>query len=131
MKKINISLSVLFIAIMVFIMNVHLFSQENNVIASKLNAGLKDNPVEFKVYQNFPNPFYNSTTIKFDIASQSDAKLTIYDSNGNEVKCYLYNNIKPGTYQVNIDASYFNTGDYNYIFQSENYTQTYTMRVVK
>jgi hypothetical protein len=100
-------------------------------MASNISPFTWEVPAEFKVYQNFPNPCYKSTTIKFDIASQSDAKLTIYDFYDNEVKCFIYNNIKPGTYQIIIDASGFSNGEYRYVFTSGEYTQSYQMTVLK
>lgn len=131
MKKNNITFIIFLILIIALLMNVHLFAQNNTYVASYTGTTVKEVPAEFKVYQNFPNPCFNSTTIKFDIASQSDAKLVIYDANGNVVKSYLYNNIKPGSYQLEIDATYFNKGEYSYTFTTAEYTQSYTMTVLK
>jgi hypothetical protein len=44
------------------------------------------NPEEFKLYQNFPNPFNNQTTIKYDIPSlmvnMVDVEIHIYNTLG-------------------------------------------------
>ena len=48
------------------------------------------NPEEFKLYQNFPNPFNNQTTIKYDIPSlmvnMVDVEIHIYNTLGKLVK---------------------------------------------
>jgi len=40
----------------------------------------------FELYQNQPNPFYNKTTIGFNLPEASTAVLTIYDVNGSTVQ---------------------------------------------
>ena len=86
---------------------------------------------EIKVYQNYPNPFSSSTTIRFETAAQSDLKVVIYDQNGALVKAYLYNNIAPGMHEVKVDGSEFTAGEYTYRFVSGNYSQSYKMNLVK
>ena len=43
-------------------------------------------PSEYKVYQNFPNPFNPHTHIRFDTKKAGKATLKIYDIKGSEVK---------------------------------------------
>jgi hypothetical protein len=52
-----------------------------------LNAEQTGNsiPAEFKLYQNFPNPFNPATEIKFGLPKESSVKLIIYDLLGREV----------------------------------------------
>jgi len=48
----------------------------------------EDEPVqvdEFRLFQNFPNPFNPSTTIRFNLPKVSSLSLTIYDIGGREV----------------------------------------------
>lgn len=45
-----------------------------------------DPPVSFKLYQNVPNPFSNTTQIAFDLPIGSDVSLEIYDMQGRVVR---------------------------------------------
>jgi hypothetical protein len=74
-------------------------------------SGICDEPVNslpavandemFNLYQNFPNPFYSSTQIRYDLDVGSHITLKVYDSYGNLVKT-MENSFKPaGTYEIN------------------------------
>ena len=39
----------------------------------------QEQPAEFKLYANYPNPFNPVTNIRFNLPQTSHAKLTIYD----------------------------------------------------
>jgi hypothetical protein len=85
-------------------------------------------PSEYKLYQNFPNPFNPATKIKFDIPTPLNppfakrgtakpggfVKLAIYDILGREVEVLLNEGLQPGTYTVTWDASNFPSGVYFY-----------------
>ena len=43
-------------------------------------------PTVFSLAQNFPNPFNPATTISFDLASESEVSLVIYDGTGQVVR---------------------------------------------
>jgi serine protease AprX len=43
-------------------------------------------PEDFKLYQNYPNPFTSNTTIEYDIFIPGKASLTIYNIRGQKVK---------------------------------------------
>src|SRR5262245_30581238 len=51
--------------------------------------------IEFKLYQNTPNPFDQFTDIQFAIPKSGLVKLSIFDESGNEVKVLL-NEFKQG-----------------------------------
>jgi len=60
-----------------------LFDQENVVPTSV--ADQRDNitlPSTYLLFQNFPNPFNPSTTIRFALPKNSNVSLTIFDANG-------------------------------------------------
>ena len=65
-------------------------------------------PSQFSLSQNYPNPFNPSTKIKFQIpASGSVAQtfLSVYDVLGREVATLVNQQLQPGTYEVEWDAS--------------------------
>ena len=43
-------------------------------------------PTKFELAQNYPNPFSTSTAISYNLKTQSDAAITIYDILGREVR---------------------------------------------
>ncbi len=45
-------------------------------------------PGTFQLHQNYPNPFSSSTAISYELNKQSDAKVTIYDVLGREVRTF-------------------------------------------
>jgi len=85
----------------------------------------------YNLDQNYPNPFNPSTTINFQIPSQSFVSLKIYDVLGNEIKT-LVNKVKPaGLYDIEFDGSSLPSGIYLYKLQTPNFTQTKKMILLK
>ncbi len=61
---------------------------------------LVEMPSEYKLYNNYPNPFNPNTTIKFSIPKISNVKIIIYNILGQSIKT-LVNEVKaPGVYSV-------------------------------
>ena len=92
-------------------------------------------PKEFALYQNHPNPFNPTTTIRFNIpdvgSGLAQTVLKVFDILGNEVATLL-NDYKPvGTYEVNFDASHLSSGVYFYQLKAGNFTQTRKMILLK
>jgi photosystem II stability/assembly factor-like uncharacterized protein len=97
-------------------------------------------PSNFKLYQNFPNPFNPSTNIKFDISPLPGGvpegrgrfvRLTIHDLLGREVAILVYENLNPGNYEVEFDAKDLPSGIYFYKLQAGEFTETKKMSLLK
>ncbi len=59
----------------------------------------------FDLFQNYPNPLKNSTTISYSLKYSSYVTLRIYNVLGEVVKTFVSNNYNlPGTYMVNWDG---------------------------
>ncbi len=79
-------------------------------------------PEQFVLYQNYPNPFNPTTKIKFDIPLSRGVsegrgvftKLVIYDILGREITTIVNEQLQPGTYEVEWDASNYPSGVYFY-----------------
>jgi len=57
-------------------------------------------PKEFALYQNYPNPFSNSTTFKFSLNVPSHVKLSVYNIRGQQLATIVDENMKPGYYEI-------------------------------
>lgn len=88
-------------------------------------------PEDFKLSQNFPNPFNPTTIIRFDIPKESLVKLTVYDILGRLVKTLVNENKKPGIYEVQFDAKNLASGIYFYHINTGNYNLTRKMILLK
>lgn len=54
---------------------------------------------EYSLKQNYPNPFNPSTTIQFDIPTESKVTIKIYDILGSEIYTLVDEILKPGNYK--------------------------------
>jgi len=57
-------------------------------------------PVEFALYQNFPNPFNPSTTIRYGLPAASRVTLKIYNILGQQIAEIINQEQSEGTYEV-------------------------------
>ena len=57
-------------------------------------------PLDYKLYDNYPNPFNPVSTIKFDIPKSTDVKMVIYNTIGQEIFTLINSHFEPGTYSV-------------------------------
>ena len=82
-----------------------------------LNVGIKDkfseaNPSTYHLFQNFPNPFNPTTTIKYSISERSFVIVKVYDILGNEIATLVKEEQIAGNYQIKFDAANLTTGIY-------------------
>ena len=71
-------------------------------------------PGEFKLAQNFPNPFNPETTISFQLPVASTVKLVLYDVLGREVVRLVDESRAAGAYSVRFSAKDLASGSYYY-----------------
>lgn len=88
-------------------------------------------PEKFNLYNNYPNPFNPKTIIKFDIANSQNVKLKIYNMLGEEVTTLVDQNLTPGSYSIDFDASSLSSGMYFYRIETRDFSQTKRMVLVK
>jgi photosystem II stability/assembly factor-like uncharacterized protein len=93
-------------------------------------------PSQFKLYQNFPNPFNPSTRIRFDIpvtlgTMDENVRLAIFDALGREVDVLVYEPLKAGSYDVGWDASKYPSGVYFYKLTAREFIETKKMMLLK
>jgi hypothetical protein len=88
-------------------------------------------PDNYFLSQNFPNPFNPSTSIKFGITKSSFVKLSVYDLLGRELSVLVNEQKTPGNYIVDFNASELTSGIYYYRIETENFTATKKMVLLK
>lgn len=71
-------------------------------------------PSEYKLEQNFPNPFNPATTIAYSLNQFGTAKLVIYDFTGKEIETLFNKEHAVGDYQVEWSAEGLASGIYFY-----------------
>jgi len=65
--------------------------------------------------QNFPNPFSETTTIRFSLEEGRSVSLTVYDMTGRRVAVLLEDDsLEPGMHEVGFDAAHLPRGVYVY-----------------
>lgn len=75
-------------------------------------------PGQFTLFQNFPNPFNPSTSIKFSIPVDSNVKLKLFNMLGQEVAELLNSEISAGIHHIDFNASSLSSGTYFYVLEA-------------
>lgn len=89
----------------------------NSVPAS--NEDDPENPDEFKLHGNYPNPFNPGTQIRFDVPFATQYTISIYSVHGQLVS-ELVGNASAGRVQVPVNLSASPTGTYIYKVTAQN-----------
>ena len=71
-------------------------------------------PKEFSLSQNYPNPFNPTTKIKFQIPKSGFVNMIVYDILGREMAILVNEEMSPGIYEIDWDASNYPSGVYYY-----------------
>ena len=102
-------------------------------VASKvaIEEEIIQTPMEFKLYNNYPNPFNPTTQISFDVPVTSKVNLQIYDISGRLVQTVINDNLTEGKYLHTFDAGILPSGIYFYRLQSDSFVQTKKMMLIK
>ncbi len=92
----------------------------------------------YKLEQNFPNPFNPATTIKYTIhmletlhATSQLVQLEVYNLLGKKVATLVEQQQKPGNYKVKFNAENYPSGVYYYQLKIGNFVETKKMLLIK
>ncbi len=86
---------------------------------------------DFRLFQNFPNPFNPSTTIKISIPQDSFVKIALYDILGNELKVVKQDLIAAGIHNFEINGSDLASGMYFVKMVAQGFQQTIKISLLK
>jgi hypothetical protein len=81
--------------------------------------------------QNFPNPFNPTTVISYRLPIAAQVTLRIYDVLGKEIETLVNSHQNAGDYSVTLDAAHLSSGIYYYRLQTEGFTQTKQLVLIK
>jgi hypothetical protein len=104
------------------------YHESGGVIVSAGNDGPA--PVQqggFSLSQNYPNPFYPATSIRFSVARSCHVKITVYNLMGVEVQTLVNEILQPGTHQTSFDGSALSNGVYFYKISGGDFSLTRKM----
>jgi len=95
-------------------------------------------PTSYSLSQNYPNPFNPLTKISFDIpvchsgeVRNQFVTLKVFDLLGQEVATLVNEQLEPGTYNVDWNASQFTNGIYFYRLKTKGFTDTKKLILLK
>jgi hypothetical protein len=99
---------------------------------TEVQSFISDNqPHSFELFDNYPNPFNPSTTIGFSLSEKSNVTVKVFDLKGREIAVLLENEMDPGTYRIQFDASAYSSGIYFYRLQAGDKSRIKRMVVIK
>ena len=93
-------------------------------------------PTKFALYENYPNPFNPTTTLRFDLPEVSDVSLVIYNMLGQKVRTFNMKSISAGTHSIKWNATNdigesVSAGVYLYQFQAKGFVKNRKMVLLK
>jgi photosystem II stability/assembly factor-like uncharacterized protein len=71
-------------------------------------------PENFKLHQNFPNPFNPTTTISFELTKSAYVELTVIDVSGKVCNTLVKEDLNAGSYSVDFSGAGLSSGVYCY-----------------
>ena len=88
-------------------------------------------PTSIALGNAYPNPFNPSTSISYDISSDMNVNINVYDVRGRMVAELVNGMTEQGRYEVMWDADNYSTGIYFVQLVAGNTTKTQKIMLVK
>jgi len=85
----------------------------------------------YTLEQNYPNPFNPSTKINFTLANSENVTLKVYNNLGSLVVILADGFMRSGKHSVNFNAKDLTSGVYFYRIETNNFTSTRKMLLIK
>ena len=96
--------------------NGHILKTTSGGIVSvdAIESAQNGNPEQYRLQQNFPNPFNAITTIAYNLPASGHVSLVVYNMQGEEVKILVNGMQSAGKYSLTFDGSGLSGGIYYY-----------------
>ena len=85
----------------------------------------------YELMQNFPNPFYATTTIKFSLPQSEFVDLKVYNSLGEEMYTLVKEKRAPGQHSIEFDGTHLPGGLYFYKITAGSFVNTRPLLLIK
>lgn len=108
--------------------------QPNEVWYNTSVTSFNDNrtsPFSYQVFQNFPNPFNPTTTIKYGLPEQSNVTVEIFNTLGQSVGLLVNGQISAGNHEAIWNAENLPSGMYLISIQAEGLSSRHNFTQVK
>jgi hypothetical protein len=105
-----------------------------NFILNDINSisGVNDPVVkDYKLKQNFPNPFNPSTNIEFYLPEAGKIKLEVFNQLGEKVKTIIDERRSAGSHSAEFKADDLSSGIYYYRLTADKFVQTKKMALIR
>jgi photosystem II stability/assembly factor-like uncharacterized protein len=96
-------------------------------------TGINNNqvPSSYSLKQNYPNPFNPTTLISYSIPKAANVRLSVYNALGKEIEVLVNEKQNQGSYDVVWNGDNYSSGVYFYKIQTEGFTHTKKMILLK
>jgi len=92
---------------------------------------VSSNIYTFNLEQNYPNPFNPSTKIKFAVPVETEVRLNVYNTLGQQVAEIFNGRLKEGYHEVDFNAGSLTSGIYFYRLEADKFVDVKKMIVIK
>ncbi len=112
-------------------LDIHMDTPDFEPITIPVNAKVPAIPDEWSLGQNYPNPFNATTVISFGLPMDSHVRLDVYNILGQRVTTLKDEFMSAGNHNVTWHDDQIASGVYFYRLQTEEFTQTRKMTLLK
>ncbi len=102
-----------------------------NLIKNPISSVGRQVDSSFQLYQNYPNPVRDETTIRFDLASGAMVRLEVFDARGELISTVASGYHGQGSYGAPFNTAGLASGTYYYRLDAGGVVATRVMTIVK
>lgn len=106
----------------------HVYVHEVTVTSSKPDKQIVD---DFRLYENYPNPFNPVTTIRYELPEHTGVTLEVFDITGRKVSTLVDETQRAGLHEVDFNAAQLSSGSFIYRLEAGDYVSTRQMLLIK
>jgi len=98
---------------------------------TSLEDSKEADPPAYELMQNYPNPFYATTTIKFSLPQSEFVDLKVYNSLGEEMYTLVMEERARGLHSIDFDGTHLPGGLYFYRITAGSFVNTRQLLLIK